>query len=81
MIKIDVVHQAFFKALFTTNPSGASCLSRCLIYKVHAALVGDADYLTTLARLCQELFSDFFKFFVLVMVRLEWPPPLRTAST
>ena len=49
------------KLFETTNPSGASCLSRCLIYKVHTARSAAGLYLSTLSSLCQALFSSFFQ--------------------
>ena len=51
------------KLFETTNPSGASCLSRCLIYKVHTARSAAGLYLSTLSSLCQALFSSFFQNF------------------
>lgn len=53
------------KLFETTNPSGASCLSRCLIYKVHAASLSSGDYHTTSFPLCQVLFLVFSNFFAL----------------
>ena len=65
----DVVPTSFFQSSFKQpSPSGASCLSRCLIYKVHTVrftfhrVAAGFKFITSF-RLCQELFSSFFNFF------------------
>ena len=71
---MTVVTQAFFKALKTTKSfSGASCfLSRCLIYKVHAASrrssLSPSDLVilpqaVSLVKNFFQFFQTFFKFF------------------
>ena len=69
---MTVVTQAFFKALKTTKSfSGASCfLSRCLIYKVHAASrrssLSPSDLIilpqaVSLVKNFFQVFSNFFR--------------------
>ena len=47
------------------NPSGASCLSRCLIYKVHAASSRRNFILAHRFRFVKSFFQVFSNFFVL----------------
>ena len=74
---MTVVTQAFFKALKTTKSfSGASCfLSRCLIYKVHAASrrsslsPSDLIILPQVVSLVKNFFQVFSNFFRLRFFR------------
>ncbi|MEY8405057.1 hypothetical protein AALA54_17470, partial [Oscillospiraceae bacterium 44-34] len=51
------------KLFETTNPSGASCLSRCLIYKVHAARSAAGVILPHRSSLVKHFFQVFSSFF------------------
>ena len=64
---IDVVQNKLLSKLFeTTNPSGASCLSRCLIYKVHTAHQRRAFILPHLFSFVKYFFEFFQILFALV---------------
>ena len=61
---IDVVQNKLLSKLFeTTNPSGASCLSRCLIYKVHTARSAAGVILPHRSSLVKHFFQVFSNFF------------------
>ncbi|MEY8402293.1 hypothetical protein AALA54_02970, partial [Oscillospiraceae bacterium 44-34] len=51
------------KLFETTNPSGASCLSRCLIYKVHTARSAAGIILPHCPSLVKHFFQVFSNFF------------------
>ena len=78
---MTVVTQAFFKALKTTKSfSGASCfLSRCLIYKVHAASrrsslsPSDLIILPQVVSLVKNFFQVFQTFFDSGLFRSSHP--------
>ena len=60
---LTVVSTSSLELFLQPIHSGASCLSCCLIYKVHTALSGGLLSYHSSGFPCQALFSSFFKLF------------------